>query len=233
MRRILTAGEEFGKLTVIERTKNSKDGHVSYICQCLCGNETISTASKLLNGDKTSCGVCSKDGIVLYKLSYPICIGVFSISKKSFILDIEDYERIRDLNLSISSKDCGEYVYINNIGKSPIALHRFLMNAKNGEIVDHADRNTLNNQRGNLRICSKQQNSFNKNVNKKSESGVIGVVLNGRKNRWVAQLMIDGKHIRKTFEDINDAILHRLKMEKEFFGEFAPQKHLYDKYGVQ
>lgn len=34
------------------------------------------------------------------------------------------------------------------------------------------------------------------------------------------------------FNDKTDAIKSRLIAEKDMFGEFAPQKHLYGKYGI-
>lgn len=34
------------------------------------------------------------------------------------------------------------------------------------------------------------------------------------------------------FDDINNAIIARLIGEKEYFGEFSPQRHLFDQYGV-
>lgn len=53
------------------------------------------------------------------------------------------------------------------------------------------------------------------------------------KNKWVAQITIDYKTKRiGGFNDKNDAITARLKAEKEYFGEFAPQKELFDKYNI-
>lgn len=46
---------------------------------------------------------------------------------------------------------------------------------------------------------------------------------------------IDMNHKRiniGTFNDKNDAIIARLKAEKEYFGEFAPQQHLFEEYGI-
>lgn len=34
------------------------------------------------------------------------------------------------------------------------------------------------------------------------------------------------------FNEKKDAIIARLKAEKQYYGEFAPQKHLYQEYGI-
>lgn len=42
-----------------------------------------------------------------------------------------------------------------------LLMHRAIVGAKKGEYVDHIDRNSLNNQRDNLRICSARDNALN------------------------------------------------------------------------
>lgn len=56
----------------------------------------------------------------------------------------------------------GKYVY----------LHRFILKANKGEIVDHKDRNKANNSRENLRIVSKSVNNFNRDVINKFGRGI-------------------------------------------------------------
>jgi len=53
-------GMKFGKLTVIKRTCNSKNGSARWICICECGKETIVIGSKLLSDHTKSCG-CLKN----------------------------------------------------------------------------------------------------------------------------------------------------------------------------
>ena len=49
-------GMRFGKLTVLEPTKERKNGYTVWICRCDCGN-TVHAASRFLkNGWMTSCG---------------------------------------------------------------------------------------------------------------------------------------------------------------------------------
>ena len=52
-------GQNFGRLTVIERVANDKKGDSCWLCKCECGNETIVKGYRLKNGHTRSCG-CAK-----------------------------------------------------------------------------------------------------------------------------------------------------------------------------
>ena len=71
-----------------------------------------------------------------------------------------------------------------------VAMHRLIMAAKPGQIVDHLDGNKSNNQRENLRLTDVQGNSFNRRLNKNSSTGVQGVT--ETPNGYVAQFKFDG-----------------------------------------
>lgn len=49
-------GKRFGRLLVIERTKNSERGLTRFKCLCDCGNETIVNSATLMDGRTQSCG---------------------------------------------------------------------------------------------------------------------------------------------------------------------------------
>lgn len=49
-------GKKFGKLKVIKRLENRKDGTAQYLCSCDCGKERITTSIALRKGKATSCG---------------------------------------------------------------------------------------------------------------------------------------------------------------------------------
>lgn len=54
------AGQKFGRLTVIEATKERKQGVIVWKCKCDCGNTIIVSIQKLNKGDTKSCG-CLRD----------------------------------------------------------------------------------------------------------------------------------------------------------------------------
>jgi hypothetical protein len=58
--------------------------------------------------------------------------------------------------------------------KSLIYLHRVLLGAKPGQIVDHINGNTLDNRRSNLRFVTKGQNNANRHK-RLSKTSYLGV----------------------------------------------------------
>jgi len=62
-------------------------------------------------------------------------------------------------------------------GSKPITflMHRELISVGEDEVVDHIDRNSLNNQKHNLRVCSVWENSMNRTARKNCSSKYLGV----------------------------------------------------------
>lgn len=49
-------GQRFGRLTVVARVENYKDGHARWICKCDCGKTTTVFSMLLTQGKTQSCG---------------------------------------------------------------------------------------------------------------------------------------------------------------------------------
>jgi len=49
-------GQRFGRLTVLRESGRNRDGRVLWLCQCICGNESIVTGCSLRRGHTKSCG---------------------------------------------------------------------------------------------------------------------------------------------------------------------------------
>lgn len=49
-------GMKYGRLSVMERVENDKNGRVRWKCECECGNQTIVRANALRQGHIVSCG---------------------------------------------------------------------------------------------------------------------------------------------------------------------------------
>lgn len=101
-------------------------------------------------------------------------------------------------------------------------LSRFILKAKEGEIVDHIDGNGLNNQRSNLRICTHAQNMANSRKRKNTSSRFKGVFWNKNLNKWYSGICINKKklHIGVHDSEIEAALSYNCSASFAF-GKFA------------
>ena len=75
---------------------------------------------------------------------------------------------------------------------SNVQLHRYLTECPSDKVVDHKDRNTLNNTRDNLRVTTKSKNGLNARTRSGSKSGVPGVTFSNRDNKWRVRVPVEG-----------------------------------------
>lgn len=103
-----------------------------------------------------------------------------------------------------------------------IFLHSVLITAPPNFVVDHRDRQPLNNQRSNLRVASKSQNAANSKQRVDNKSGYRGVSFYLRDSKWKAQIKVDGKVIfLGYFLEATDAAEAYNRAALRHFGEFA------------
>jgi predicted RNase H-like HicB family nuclease len=95
------------------------------------------------------------------------------------------------------------------------------MNAKDGEQVDHINRNRLDNRKCNLRIVTNSQNNMNVPAKKNNKLGYKGVYRSTDNNSWVACLRYEGKLVlNKRFKTLEEALKARKEAEEIYFGEY-------------
>lgn len=100
-------------------------------------------------------------------------------------------------------------------------MHRLLTNAPKGMDVDHKNRNTLDNRKENLRICTRSENMQN-SVGKLERNLTYKGVYKTREGRYASRIYQNYKktHIG-VYDTIEDAALAYDQRAIELFGEFA------------
>lgn len=145
---------------------------------------------------------------------------ILIIKNHKIIIDDEDYNKIKKYKW---------YVYKNNNcfytiseTKPGIRMHRLIMSAKKGQIVDHINRNGLDNRKCNLRLCSIAENSRNKKKPKTNTSGYKGVSFKKSHNKWQATIKVNKKIKHLGYFDNPKKAYHAYcKAAKKYHGEFA------------
>lgn len=223
-------GKKFGKLLVIRKAESHRTPSGQYkamwLCKCDCGKEKIINAQNLTNGHTQSCGCCNAEmynskKINRYDISGEYGIGYTSNTNKQFYFDLEDYDKIKGY---CWYEDFFGYV-VNIYKRKNLKLHKLITGTNKTQIIDHINRNRLDNRKSNLRICTNQENSFNSKLSKNNKSGIKGVYWNKEKLKWEARIFINNKgKFLGYFNDKESAYQKRLDAEKLYFGEFAPEQ---------
>ena len=113
--------------------------------------------------------------------------------KNSFaIIDDEDFKCLDQWKWR--KHTCGyavRNIYIDK-KKKIVFMHRFLINPGKLKIVDHINRNKLDNRKSNLRTCNYSENGSNRIKTSIRKTSIYkGVVKRG--DRWEASIKKDGK----------------------------------------
>lgn len=113
----------------------------------------------------------------------------------------------------------------NQRWSTSMKLHKFVMDVKNDNVVDHINHDTLDNTKGNLRIISHSNNSMNrKSRNSNNKSGYRNVCWSERENKWIVQLQVNKKNTvlgRFPKDKLEEAGKFAEQKRKELYGEFA------------
>lgn len=138
------------------------------------------------------------------------------------IVDPSDFDAVMAYNW-VRNKDNYAYARVNG-NKFKTAMHRFIIDAKKGEMVDHVNGKGLDNRRVNLRLCNKSQNATNTSYSR-GKSKYRGVQWSNTHNKWIVQIRANGK--RKyigIYEDEIIAAEDYQEATKKYHGRFRPNE---------
>jgi len=141
--------------------------------------------------------------------------------KARAIIDTEDVEKVNNYKWCLATDG---YVRTSSNGNNMAAIQNIIMNfmAGTNQLIDHRDRNPLNNCKSNFRICTHLENCRNVGKTKRNKSGFKGVCWDKRTKKWSSTIMVNYKNIHLgRFEDIKEAAMAYNKAAIEYFGKFA------------
>lgn len=246
--------QKFGMLRAIKYDKKyiNKNGKKTPVwwCECDCGNPELVPVSRasLKTGNTKSCGCLKIKHLIEYNKQTKTKTNKYDLTREygigwtskgeEFYFDLEDYNKIKDICWYIDSNGYLQNSYYDeNHIKQFILMHRIIMDCKDLNFdIDHIHGKTSrnDNRKSNLRICEHQKNMCNYTKPKNNTSGITGVSFDNTHQVWKAYITYNNRRINLgNFQIKDDAIKARLLAEKEYFGEYSAQKHLFEKYGIE
>lgn len=152
------------------------------------------------------------------------CIPLRTAIPAVTIVDFADYMKLKDYTWFVRRyRNATPYAYrqVSEGGKRrTIFMHREIMGFPAGLMIDHINRNGLDNRRCNLRVCTGTQNQGNRSPS--SAARPKGVSFQKRYGTWRAYITIRGKFTHLgTFATAEEASRAYDAAAAAAFGEFA------------
>lgn len=145
-------------------------------------------------------------------------------------VDDEDFEWLSQWKWSaqrLKTAGIEPFIAVRKDGNRCVLMHRIIVNVELGMVVDHINHVMLDNQKGNLRVCTYSQNSMNKCKQLNNTSGFTGVTWHHGK--WEARIMVNRKSIYLGSSHLpNEAYRLYQSAVHMYFGQFVYQEDLRD-----
>lgn len=181
-----------------------------YVCP-KCGQEIEVKKKNLVKREDIS--------KVFYENDYAYLLLSLNGEDYKVLFDIEDVEKINKVRWRIQNSYTDEKPHLQVRGRETSTyklwlMQRYLLNLEDRQqVVDHINRNPLDNRKSNLRIVSQWENMQNKGYKDK----VCGVYFLKNRNLYKAEICFNNERIcLGFFKEKKDAVIARLSAEQVY-----------------
>lgn len=121
------------------------------------------------------------------------------------LIDKEDYEKVSVFRWTISNHDKDKRVIALSPELNRCYLHQFILGDSNHQqVIDHINRNPLDNRKENLRLTNRSVNSTNASARVESKTGIRGVYKRKArpgisKEAWICEWSENSKRFSRSF----------------------------------
>lgn len=140
----------------------------------------------------------------------------------SAMVDDCDYDSLNEFRW-YTNKNYRTYYAATKRPEQTVQMHRVILSAPMGVLVDHIDGNGLNNQRANLRFASPSENTAHRlHRPAVTSSRYRGVTYNRRTSSWQAGIKVAGKSRHLGLFECEDVAAHAYDAAaRRTWGQFA------------
>lgn len=222
-----------------------------YLCKCLnCGAIIPTHRCNLMKNPPKRCVFCSNIGnhhdvktetnSWVVKNNDAMCNVMYKSTCVTFVVDLNDYEKVNAYTWRISKKKNKYYVVSGSSKKGTMLyLHQLILGENSdGMEIDHIDGNSLNNRKSNLRFVTHQQNVDNIIATRIDNMiGIRGISFDKKAGKYTVDFHYHGTRVYfKPWNTIEEAVYCRFVAESMFgltmlvSNPIAKQYYLEDEY---
>lgn len=111
-------------------------------------------------------------------------------------IDLRDLHLIKKYKYNLTTPNkTPRYLYRISPEKRMISLHREIIKAPKGSLVDHINGNVFDVRRSNLRLASYRQNSCNRSKHRAASSKYLGVGFHKAAGKWRVRIRDGAKRL--------------------------------------
>lgn len=141
----------------------------------------------------------------------------YKIKEYTILIDDGDFNSVNNIVWTPTVKTNG--IYFRNTTGGSKYLHQHILGITDGLIIDHINRNTLDNRRINLRHASQSINAYNSKLSSRNTSGYRGISFCNDRKKWEVRMVLYKKRVYfGQFDNIDDAINIIDKINNKMFG---------------
>lgn len=150
-------------------------------------------------------------------------------SGRECLVDADDFAWVSETRWSDDSRGYAIRAKVNDDGtRTTEKMHRLIIGAKDGELVDHINGNPSDNRKANLRIVDDKTNARNTNIYNTNKSGYKGVAVH-KNGKYTAQITVNYKKIHLgVFNCPKEGARAYNKAAKNYFGKYAKLNEITD-----